>query len=148
MEEETKVWYKAPELESAVLEFEGWRKKVKKKNEPIPLELWELAISLADRYPINKVSRLLGIGSTKLKKLIKKRDGIEEESVPEEESSSFIELAVSQNVLKEGKEKDSQCILELSRADGSHIKIYKPAVEELDINRLCERFVNFREELG
>jgi hypothetical protein len=145
MEEEPKVWYKAPELESAVLEFEGWR-KVKKKNEAIPLKLWELAIDLVDGHSIDKVSRLLGIGSTKLKKLKKKRDGVEEESVPEEESSSFIELAVSQSELEEEKEKEPECILELSRADGSHIKIYKPAVEELDINRLCERFMNYREE--
>lgn len=138
-EEAVKVWYKEADLESAVLEIEEWR-KLKKKKDPMPEELWEKAIELGEKYSLYKVSRLLGLSYSKLKRLLQKRRGVEEIE-EEKETSSFIELKVSDGDLGIGRGMENQCVLELYRADGSHMKIYTVVGWELDIYRICESFV-------
>jgi len=136
--EDCHLWYKSPDMEFVLSRFEKWRKE-KNTGEKIPDELWDSAIELTEKYPINRVSYILGLDGAKFRSLIKKKKGIEE-SMDSQPKESFIELKVNEGCTGIMGGFESPCLLELCKSDGSHVKVYSSAAGLLDITRICESF--------
>lgn len=138
MEEERHPWYKSPDIDLVLSRLEKWR-KVRRSGEKIPIELWDAAIELTEKYPINRVAYILGLEGAKFRSLINKKKGISA-SVDSAVKESFIELKVSEPSNRIMGVFESPCLLELYKSDGSHVKVYSSAGGLIDITRICESF--------
>ncbi len=146
-------------LESVEEKFRSWR-LTRKRGERIPASLWEMAVSLAERYSVGRISRTLHLGWPSFQKRLCQKKGIPykapmtgasgQHSKPS--ASPFIELKISKNANAGhcgspsllAPDNTSPCIVELTNPSGGSLKIYSPAVEQLDINLnlVIERFLS------
>jgi len=146
-------------LESVEEKFQSWR-STRKRGERIPSSLWEMAVSLADRYSVGLISRTLNLGWPSFQKRLCQKQGIPYKApiagtsghVSESLASPFIEVKLSKNANTNqygtssplAPSNCSPCIVELTNPSGGSLKIYSPAVEHLDINLnlVIERFLS------
>jgi hypothetical protein len=116
--------------------FHQWR-QTRKHRERIPERLWRLAVELTSTYAISRVTRELGLSFTGLKNRLKV------DSKPGSgiinKSSSFVELSLLPE--SDALPQRSGCVLELTRVDGSNLKIYSPIGGRIDIMGICENFL-------
>ena len=138
MKESKKEDVNDQEFNSAILKFKEWRSH-RKFGSRIPEGLWDLAISLTDKYAIGRVAKILSLSYKELKERAhsKESQGV---SVNSLHSPSFVELKVEESV-SAGLGFGSQCLMELNRADGTNMKIYSTAGASIDLTRICESFL-------
>jgi hypothetical protein len=123
-------------LEQAKQRFQQWRRN-KSHREPIPEELWDLAVELTSRCGISQVARELSLNFSALKKrMIGKAENTRDTM---DKPGSFVEL----NMLADGVNLplSSVCVMELTRVDGANLKIYSAMGVQVDILRICEQFL-------
>ena len=153
------------DIEAVRLKFHNWRSQ-RKFGTRIPEELWNLAIELTFKHPIGRVCRILGLNFVDLKHRVHGVHGVQSKENKEYPSKSsigsspFIELKVGDppppsrdssdspdpipSILGfvSGGSQGSQCLMELSRADGTTMRIYSTAVSSsIDITGICESFL-------
>lgn len=148
--------------------FKEWRSK-KTKKDRIPKELWKQAVDLTSQHSISKICKNLGLSFSDLKKHVLAKVDISKGLVSDspyspydgkETGGNFLEVKLDgtnstaafclpQNLSQFGsmtaKEKSS-CLIELSKSDGSTLKVYSnigimEQMERIDINRICEAFL-------
>jgi hypothetical protein len=104
-----------PSLEEVTNQFQNWR-KTRKKRTAIPKELWQAAIDLSRDYPINIISKTLGLSYTDLKRRIKASGELRADNqnnvIPH-----FVEFDLSTAVSME-------CIVEMENPKGNRMKIH------------------------
>lgn len=125
-----------PRLKSLSDEFENWRSQKKSKRERIPERLWSKSIELCKYHPLGRLQRLLGLSYLGLRERVRNRSS----KLDSTKSSTFVELKIPDNIPPVGLP-DSQYLIELSRPDGSLMKIYSSKNNPIDINNLCSTFL-------
>ena len=127
------------DFEYARQKFQQWRRN-KTYREPIPEELWQLAIELSSRFLISQVARELSLNFMALKKRVIGNSELKKGM--KDNPDSFVELKMlpdSMNIPK-----NSSCVMELTRVDGTNLKIYSAVGKDMDILRICEQFLKGR----
>jgi len=165
-------------LESAQQSFKEWRES-RKFGERIPEHLWDFVVALTDKYPPGRISRVLSLNYVDLKRRVQNQRGQTHDQESSQEpiqsrTPSFIELKLSGPSVPSSSNlsglgfgtqgfKGHQFIVELSRADGSNMKIYSTSTagsgsgsgsgsesgsesglhpgSSIDITRICESFL-------
>jgi hypothetical protein len=112
-----------PTIEEIQKQFIAWRNN-RRCREPVPDELWELAVSLAEDYSIGQICKVLGLNHRQLKRKVQAHsgNGYQEEG----RSCHFVELEVS----KPGSEAISKPGSEAISKPGSEA-ISKPESEAI-----------------
>ena len=128
----------AVDMESAVAAFKNWRTTRKKKC-PIPEPLWEMAVNLSRRYPLNTICQTLGLNWGTLRKKIDQLSGNAQASVCE--SLSFVELKLKGDDLHSPFAHSRNCAVELMRPDGVVMKIFASSDTPLNLSELCKTFL-------
>lgn len=155
-------------IDLVVHRFKEWRSK-KTKKDSIPKELWQQAVDLTSQHSISKVCKNLGLSFNDLKKHVLCKADISKSLVSdspyttdneEETKGNFLEVKLNganstaafclpQNLSQFGSmyaQEKSSCLIELSKSDGSTLKVYSnigimEQMERIDINRICEAFL-------
>lgn len=144
-------------LEGVKLKFEEWRSK-RKRGARIPEELWSLAVDLTQtkRYSMRAITKTLNISWEYLtRRIIESKRPIkriiDEPESREPGGDSFVELKMDNGASSShsscfplfGTTSQSQCILEIRRCDGSHLKFFFPSESRIhiDLLMLFEMFV-------
>ncbi|MEW5803218.1 MAG: hypothetical protein AB1847_14065 [bacterium] len=83
-----------PTIEEVQEQFILWR-NTKRCRGPVPEQLWEAAVRLAEDYSIGQICRVLGLNNRQLKRMVQEHNG---NGYPKEEGKSchFVELTVSE----------------------------------------------------
>lgn len=146
-------------LELVGQHFKEWRSR-KKNRDRIPMELWRQAVDLTAQYSISEVCKNLGLGFGDLKKHVLANREISKAlgcDPSKESGENFLEIkldgtnstAAFPHLSMLGCMPDSvrsSCLMELSKSDGSMLKVYSSIgigeqMERIDINRICETFL-------
>jgi len=112
--------------------FESWRKKKENRTEPIPEALWVSAVSLARKYGLNNVTKVLRLEYYSLKKRFEAVAGPTKSKKPETSRPHFVEI--SQPVLV------PECFLEFENPSGAKLKIQLKGAANLDLVALGQAF--------
>lgn len=115
-----------PEIQKAfedlIKRFESWRSLTVKGNRKVPEELWEDTIQLSAFFPLYRLAQTLGIDYNTLKMRMLQKNCRALEPI----KSEFVELyqpAVSTT--------ENYQLAEIISADGSVLKLYSGAIEEI-----------------
>lgn len=127
------------DFEYARQKFQQWRSN-KTYREPIPEELWQLAIELSSRFLISQVARELSLNFMALKKRVIGKS--ERKNGMVDKPGSFVELKMLPG--ESNVPISSSCVMELTRLDGTNLKIYSAVGRDMDILRICEQFLKGR----
>lgn len=139
--------------------FKEWRSR-KTNRDRVPMELWRQAVDLTAQHSISEVCKSLGLGFRDLKNHVlakaESSQGLVSDS-PKESGGNFLEvkldgtnsMAALPHLSMFGGMVDtvrSSCLMELSKSDGSTLKVYSSIgiveqMERIDINRICEMFL-------
>jgi hypothetical protein len=114
IEQATKQSINRP-LKEIQKQFEDWR-NTRQKREPIPEALWEAAIRVTQYNPIGRVSRILRLDHSKLKKRIQARCG--DNFFGMDLVAGFIEIDSRQLICP------VECIVEMEQPDGARMKMH------------------------
>ena len=115
-------------------QFEQWRENRLKRGS-IPDELWKVAVELTKYHSVYKVSKLLHLDYSLLKK--KAVNCSLAVSKPEEKPTvSFIELPPVCNDLSES------CCVDLKRPDGTQMQIRLSSIPSADLSSFIKAFIN------
>lgn len=126
------------DMDAAAASFKDWREN-RKKLCRIPEPLWEMAANLSRHYPLNTICQNLGLNWGILRKKINQLSGNTPAKSPE--SPSFVELKLNgANPLFPFAD-SSRCAVELSRPDGTVMKIFSSNETPLDLLELCKTFL-------
>ena len=110
-----------PTLEEIQEQFIAWRSS-RSRREPIPDALWESAVSLAEDYSIGRISRVLSLSHSDLKRRVKAHgdNGYPEGKAQEEKDGScrFVEFALNK------PESDTECLIEMEDHKGGKLKVH------------------------
>lgn len=107
----------AEAMEAARTRFEQWRSS-RSGKEPIPDELWKLAINAARQQGVNRAAQQLRLDAGKLKRLLVGADS------KTRRQPRFVELISPATVAS------PECVIEFESATGSKMRIHwKTAVE-------------------
>lgn len=127
-------------LESVLKEFTEFRRLSAGKRRAFPVELWDKAVRLCGHYSITQVSRYLNLSYSDLRNRVKEKSpgfcGLKKGV----ESPSFLELRLPDSVPLSGIS-DCQYLIELSRVDGSKMRIYSSKANPINLNDLCTTFL-------
>jgi len=140
------------EMKSAIQAFKTWR-STREKRCRIPEYLWQIAVNLSTQYqyPINTICKNLGLNWGDLKEKVIQISS--NHPITPQKSPSFLELKLdSQGQMQPppflfnhspSSSPSVHCAVELTRADGTGIKIfYSPSNGvPLDILELCKAFL-------
>lgn len=105
-------------LEEVQRQFEHWRKDRKFRDELIPEQLWETAVSLSQDYLISKISQALRLSHLELKSHISKKNK-KRILKPDKNSPpcpSFAELDLNQTI------STPQCVVEMEKSKAARMK--------------------------
>jgi hypothetical protein len=125
------------DVEQTKQRLQEWRKN-KKHREPIPEELWQLAVELSSRFGISQVARELKLNFMALKKRVTGKTG--QRKIEIDKGDSFVEIKMLPG--ESPVPVNSSCVMELTRVDGSNLKIYSAVGGRIDIVKICEQFLN------
>ena len=135
------------ELTHLKLQVQDWRQAKKSVTEPMPREMWDLAIQLAERHGISRTARATGLNSGWLRKRVAASEARSSIATP-----AFLELPSTLVVLAESRAQEAEqevasgCRLEsaatidLSSPDGARMRIHLEAGRELDAAGLVAAF--------
>ena len=112
--------------------FESWRKKKENRTDPIPEALWVSAVSLARKYGLNDVTKVLRLERYSLKKRVENLPEPRKPIKPEICHPQFVEL--SQPVLA------PECSLEFENPNGAKMKVQLKGTANLDLVALGQAF--------
>ncbi len=107
-----------------------WR-QTRQHREPMPKQLWALAVSLAQQHTVARIARLARINYYALKKRL---DPPIQSAAIQERSSSFIELPVSLCA------PTAECIIEMERPEGGRMRIEVKGGAAPDVAALSRAF--------
>lgn len=96
--------------------FDQWRRS-RRRREPIPDELWEMAVKAALAHGVPATARRLRLNATSLKQRMQKRG----ERRPTEKPACFVELPLI------GAASVPECILEAEDGAGTKLRIHLKA---------------------
>ena len=127
------------EMGYTVEAFKAWRSS-RKKISRIPDHLWEMAsnLSLQYHYPLNRICKKLGLNWGDLKKKITQLST--KHPVCPQKSPSFLELKL-ENQESFLFNQSPRCAVELTRPDGTVMKIFPSDDASLNILDLCKAFL-------
>jgi hypothetical protein len=105
-------------LEEVQRQFEHWRKDRKFRDELIPEQIWESAVSLSQNYLISKISQALRLSHLRLKSHNSKKNkkGILKADKNSPPCPSFAELDLNQTI------STPQCVVEMEKSNGAKMK--------------------------
>jgi len=144
------------EMEAAIKAFKDWR-STREKMCRIPDHLWKIAAKLSPRYPISKICENLGLNWGALKKKIDQisfsLSAPANHAVKPQKQPSFVELKLNSQEqtpsLLLNQSASPHCAIELTRPDGTVMKIFSSSSEDtplnLDILGLCKTFLGSRQ---
>ena len=152
---------KESDLPSVIAAFKSWRNN-REKICRIPDHLWELAASLWPRYPVDTIRKNLGLNWGDLKKKIDQLSvnhsikSSDRHPNPSSTLPSFVELKLSSQEPSSFLNPCSRttCAIELTKPDGTMMKILAPDNAPLNLLELCKTFletnapVEFRGTIG
>lgn len=121
-------------LEECQQHFAAWRSQKKSLREPIPEELWELAVELTDNHSQKKVASALSLNVNELSRRRKSpRRNNQEVS---ESKPHFIELELT------GANLSGQCQrIEIERYDGHRMTLLAPPDNPFSIQDAMKLFL-------
>lgn len=105
-----------PTLEEIQEQFIAWRSS-RSRRESIPDGLWEAAVRLAEDYSIGRISRVLRLSHSDLKRRVQAHgdNGYQEKKGG---SYRFVEFALNK------AESDSECLVEMEDHRGGKLKVH------------------------
>jgi hypothetical protein len=112
-----------PTIEEIQEQFILWRNSRRCRG-PVPEQLWEAAVSLAEDYSIGHICKVLGLNNRQLKRKIQDHRG---NWYPEEERSChFVELAVSnpEPDVMSRPETDTEYVMEMEDPKGGKLRVH------------------------
>jgi len=133
-------------MDSAIQAFEDWRTN-REKICRIPKHLWEIAVSLSTnhRYPLNTICKNLGLNWGDLRKKIDQLSTNANHAVKPLKHPSFVELKLDSQEqprsLLLNQSVSPHCAVELTRPDGTVMKIFSSDDVPLNILELCKTFL-------
>jgi hypothetical protein len=131
-------------LEEAQQRFEHWRQHKSHSREPIPEELWDLAVSLIPHYTQQKIADTLRLSTSNLSKHKRRRHGepISKKSVSKKPSVSFIKASPpSPSNPKQSRFHESCERIEIERSDGYRMKLTLRPGNPLSIEDMIQCFL-------
>lgn len=126
------------DMEAAVAAFQDWRKS-RKKLCRIPEPLWEMAANLSNHYPLNTICQNIGLNWGTLRKKIDQLCG--NGSSRGIASPSFVELQLKGQEALFPFAHSNDCAVELTRPDGTIMKIFASNEAPLNLLELCKAFL-------
>ena len=116
------------DLKTACQRFEAWR-RTRIGRSRIPAELWDLAVSLAERHGNSRVSKTLRLSYRDLQRHAARTD-----PTVQPPASSFVELDLGRSFPL------PECVIELQEPKGSKITIRLSGSNSLDVIALSKAF--------
>lgn len=122
-----------PTLEEIREQFIAWRSRRRSSREPIPDALWEAAVRLAEEYSIGRISKVLSLGHSDLKRRVQAHgdNGYKEEKGG---SYRFVEFALD----KPGSA--SECVMEMEDTKGGKLKVHMKGGISFNLLEVAEAF--------
>jgi uncharacterized protein len=122
-----------PTLEEIREQFIAWRSRRRSSREPIPDALWEAAVRLAEEYSIGRISKVLSLGHSDLKRRVQAQgdNGYKEEKGG---SYRFVEFALD----KPGSA--SECVIEMEDNKGGKLKVHMKGGVGFNLVEVTEAF--------
>lgn len=112
--------------------FIAWRSK-KQHREPIPQELWDAAALLTDKHSVCKVSKVLSLCYTTLKKRALALQAVKLASP--HVTPDFIAVDLNSAV-------STECCIEMEHHNGNRLRMHFKGKAELDLQSIAESFWN------
>ena len=136
------------EMEDAIKAFKDWR-STREKMCRIPDRLWEIAAKLSPIYPINTICKNLGLNWGALKKKIDhlSLSANATHPVKPQEQPSFVELKLNSQelapslFLNDSPSSSPRCALELTKPDGTVMKIFASHDAPMNLLELFKTFL-------
>lgn len=114
--------------------FAEWRAQKQTLREPIPEELWELAVALTKTYSQQKVAQELRLNTGELSR--RRKSNHQEDSPTSVSQSRFVELNFSSSP------SSGQCHrIEIERYDGHRMTLCAPPNEPFHLQEAIELFL-------
>jgi hypothetical protein len=120
-----------PTLEDVEKKFILWR-ETRKSRKPIPKELWEAAINLADQYVLNVIAKKLHLSHAILKEKI--RQSKEKMPFTNNNEIQFVEFPTLPEIYPH------QCEITMENSSGSKMTIHLKGKMELNFLELGKSF--------
>jgi hypothetical protein len=122
-------------IDAVQRDFQAWRSSTSKRSK-IPEDLWGKALQLLERYPINEVSRKLGVSGSQLYAR-RKQQATKTNALPTKNPVNFMELNIpSMTALYDAHGSGNR--LEIKRFDGLVL-----AMQQLSESVLLQIFNQF-----
>jgi hypothetical protein len=134
------------EMEDAIKAFKDWR-STREKMCRIPDRLWEIAAKLSPIYPINTICKNLGLNWGTLKKKIDQFNAHANHPVKSQKQASFVELKLNSLeltpslYLNDSASSSPRCAIELTKPDGTVMKIFASHDSPLNLLGLFKTFL-------
>jgi hypothetical protein len=134
------------EMEAGIKAFKDWRSS-REKMCRIPERLWKIAAKLSLRYPINKICKNLGLNWGDLKKKIDQFNAHANHPVKSRKQTSFVELKLNSQeltpslYLNDSASSSPRCAIELTKPDGTVMKIFASHDSPLNLLELFKTFL-------
>ena len=129
------------ELQRGSARFAEWR-RTRRRGTPIPVELWELAVQLAQRHGVSRTSQALPVGYYALQKLVAAcgQSSSDSKNVPAVDSSpvtpspKFVELPAATWGAP------IECLVEFEKPGGAKLRIQVRSSQLPDLSALSRAF--------
>ena len=136
----------SPEMEAAIKAFKDWR-STREKICRIPERLWKIAAGLSPQFPINTICKNLGLNWGALKKKIDHLSFSANANHPVKppKQPSFVELKLNNQEVTPSlllnHSPSSRCAIELTKPDGTVMKIFASNDDPLNLLELFKTFL-------
>ena len=135
------------ELAQAISEFDQWRAQRLSKREPIPLRLWEHAISLSNRYGVGRVARLLHLNGGDLKRRLALAGSLQSKRRAKSKAVQFVEVVANPTVHAQVAPTGAgraECVVDLINARGMKMHVELSGRGVSGLSDLCKTFWSAR----
>lgn len=142
----------AAELAAAGERFARWRRG-RVRGARIPRELWQLAIDLADRYGVSRVSGVVQVGYYELQKQCRLAAVCVDSARPgpPERAPRFIELPRSSgpastpaNATERIGDETRECVIEIEHISGHRLRLRLPLADAAQITPFVRQLLEAR----
>ena len=135
------------EVDQLKLRVQSWRQAKKSATAPMPAEMWELAIQLANSHGVSRIAQATGLDYGWLRKKV-----VEFNAKPSVVTPIFLELTGAMEVLQPspqaskleveaGCPQGSGATVDLSTPDGARMRIHLEAGRGLDAAGIIAAFL-------